>query len=267
MKGIAVEVARKVETQIIRGINEAQQLATIPFIRNAVISSNRSYVDKNADQIRSLIQEWQDSWRAQSSQDEFPVFINKYATDYLIQWHAIRKSDYLAIVVVDNQGALVLSSFPQVAFFYGKRLWWQAVMQQQETQAFVSDLSFAPAFGTHVLNVGVPLWDDDRHNVVGAISILLRRDSLFRSISEVEAGKTGHAMLVTTDGMPILCPTFSLEEHVVPASIVDAFQQDTAGWLVADPDAHGAQNAIVGYSPLHFGSIAKTSAGDYPPWH
>ena len=76
MKGIAVEVARKLETQIIRGINEAQQLSTIPFIRSAVINSNRSYLDKNADEIRALIEEWEESWRAQSSQNEFPVFIN-----------------------------------------------------------------------------------------------------------------------------------------------------------------------------------------------
>ncbi len=267
LKGIAVEVARKVETQIVRGINEAQQLATIPFIRNAVTNSNRSYVDKNTDEIQGLIQEWQDRWRAQASQDQFPVFINTYATDYLTQWHAIRKSDYLAIVVVDNQGALVLSSFPQVGFFHGKSLWWQEVMQQREMEAFVSDLSFAPAFGTHVLNVAVPLWDDDRHNVVGAISILLRRDSLFRSISEVAAGETGHAMLVTTDGEPILCPTFSLEEHNVPASIVAAFQQRVAGWLVADPDSHGAHNAIVGYSPLHVGVALSPQSFAGKSWH
>jgi len=267
MKGIAVEVARKVETQIIRGVNEAQQLATIPFIRNAVISSNRSYVDKNADEIQALIQEWQDRWRAQSSQDEFPVFINKYATDYLIQWHAIRKSDYLAIVVVDDHGALVLSSFPQVGFSHGTRLWFQAIMEQRETQAFVSDLSFDPGFGTHVLNVGVPIWDDARHNMVGAISILLRRDSLFRSLSEVAAGETGHAMLVTTDGMPILCPTLSLEEHAIPASLMGAFQQDTAGWLVAKPDSHGAQHAIVGYAPLHLGVPLATQSFGGKSWH
>ncbi len=262
MKGIAVEVARKVETQIIRGINEAQQLSTIPFIRSAVINSNRSYVDRNADEIQALIDEWEESWRAQSSQNEFPVFINKYATDYLIQWHAIRKSDYLAIVVVDNQGALVLSSFPLVGFFHGNSIWWQAVTQHQDAQAFVSDLSFDPGFGTHVLNVGVPIWDDGHQNVVGAISILLRRDSLFHSISEVSAGKTGHAMLVTSDGMPILCPAFSLEEHVVPPSVVGAFQVGTAGWLVADPDSHGAKSAIVGHAPLHLGvSLTPESFG------
>ena len=262
MKGIAVEVARKVETKITRSINEAQQLATIPFIRGAVINSNKSYVYKTAEEIQALIQEWQDSWQAQSAQNEFPVFINKYATDYLTQWHAIRKADYLAIVVVDNKGALVMSSFPQVGFFHGASLWWQAVMQSGETQAFVSDLSFDPGFGTHVLKVGVPIWDDARQKIVGAISILLRRDSLFRSISEVAAGKTGHAMLVTTDGMPILCPTFSLEEHAVPASIVGAFQQGLPGWLVANPDSHGAQHAIVGYAPLHMGvPLAAQSFG------
>ncbi len=266
MKGIAVEVARKVETQVVRSINEAQQLATIPFIRSAVVSSNQSYVYKSAEEIQALIQEWQDSWRAQSSPDEFPAFINKYATDYLTQWHAIRKSDYLAIVVVDNKGALVLSSFPQVGFFHGNSPWWQAVMQEKETQAFVSDLSFDPGFGTHVLNVGVPIWDDARQKIVGAISILLRRDSLFRSISEVAAGKTGHVMLVTTDGIPILCPTLSLEEHNVPASLVGAFQEGIAGWLVADPDSHGAQHAIVGYAPLHLGVPLSTQSFGGKSW-
>ena len=266
MKGIAVEVARKVETQIIRSINEAQQLATIPFIRSAVINSNQSYVYKSAEEIQALIQEWQKSWSAQSTEDEFPVFINKYATDYLTQWHAIRKSDYLAIVVVDNKGALVLSSFPQVGFFHGNSLWWQSVMQQEGAQAFVSDLSFDPGFGTHVINVGVPIWNDARSKIVGAISILLRRDSLFRSISEVGAGKTGHAMLVTSDGIPILCPNFSLEEHAIPSRMVGAFQGDLAGWLVADPDSHGARHAIVGYAPLHLGVPLATQSFGGKSW-
>ena len=110
-KGIAVEVARKVETQITRGINEAQQLATIPFIRSSVIESNRSYEGKDAGDIEKYIQEWQDRWRTQSRQNEFPLFVNQFATNYLIQWHAVRKADYLAILVSDKQGALVLSSF------------------------------------------------------------------------------------------------------------------------------------------------------------
>ncbi|MDX1412147.1 MAG: PAS domain S-box protein, partial [Nitrospirales bacterium] len=267
MKGIAVEVARKVENQIVRGMNEAQQLATIPFIRSAVVNSNRSYEDKNPGEIQQLIKEWQESWRIRESQNAFPVFINKYATDYLIQWHAIRKSDYLAIVVVDRQGALVLSSFPQVNFFHGKSLWWKAVMQHNQAQAFVSDLFFDPGFGTHVLNVAVPIWNDAQEEIVGAISILLRRDSLFQSMSEVAPGKTGHAMLASSDGIPILCPLFSLEEHIIPPSVVKAFQQKEAGWLVAEPDPHGLENAIVGFAPLHLGMVLAPESFGGKTWH
>jgi len=55
-KGIAVEVARKVETQIMRGINEAQQLATIPFIRTAVTGANRSYEDREVISLSGTVE-------------------------------------------------------------------------------------------------------------------------------------------------------------------------------------------------------------------
>ena len=266
-KGIAVEVARKVETQITRGINEAQQLATIPFIRSAVTDSNRSYEGKNTDQVSALIQQWQERWRERAHQDQFPLFINQYATNYLIQWHEVRKADYLAIWVTDNQGALVLSSFPHVKFFHGGSPWWKAVFRHQQGQAFVSDLFFDPSFGTHVLNVAVPILDDQRQHVVGVVSILLRRDSLFRSISEVTAGSTGHAMLVASDGMPLLCPVLSLEEHRAPPKLVQAIASKEPGWMMANPDSHGAKNSIVGFAPLHLGiTLAPESFGGHQ-WH
>ena len=266
-KGIAVELARKVETQIVRGINEAQQLATIPFIRAAVIDSNRSYEGKDSDEIMAHIQEWQERWRKRAHQNEFPVFINQYATNYLTQWHAVRKSDYLAILVTDTQGALVLSSFPQVKFFHGKSSWWQAVLNRREGDPYVSDLFFDPSFGTHVLTVAVPIFDDRQDNIVGVISIHLRRNSLFRSISEVTAGSTGHAMLVTSDGVPLLCPVLSLEEHSVQPELMKALAGSQSGWMMANPDTHGAYNSILGFAPLHLGlNLAPESFGGQQ-WH
>ena len=261
-RGIAVELARKVETQITRGINEAQQLATLPFIRSAVLESNRSYIGKNPDQIKAFISEWEARWRTRDQQNEFPLFINQFATNYLIQWHAIRKADYLAIMVVDSHGALVLSSFPQVKFFYGRSAWWQAVFRRPGGQLYAGDLFFDPSFGTHVLNVAVPILNNQRNKVIGAISVLLRRDSLFRSISEVAAGVTGHAMLVADNGKPLICPVAPLEEHVLQPEVVHALATREAGWLVADRDSHGARNSIVGFAPLHLGmNLATESFG------
>ncbi len=258
-KGIAVEVARKIETQIMRGINEAQQLATIPFIRVAVKDANRSYEGKDPDSIKAFIEEWEERWRSRTNPHEFPVFVNRIATNYLVDWHAVRKSDYLGIVVTDTQGALVLSSLPQAKFYYGDSEWWASAFHQGQGQIYVSDLTFDPSFGTHVLNVAVPIFDHSYRQTLGTVSILLRRDSLFRSISEVTAGVTGHAMLMDTAGMPLICPVLSLEQHTVHPAMVAAINKDQAGWVQVSRDTHGAKDSLVGYAHLR---IPETLASE-----
>ena len=62
------------------------------------------------------------------------------ATDYLIEWHRIRKAEYIAILVTDSQGALVLSSTPQAAYDQSKALWWKAAFNGGKGQIYVSDL-------------------------------------------------------------------------------------------------------------------------------
>lgn len=261
-KGMATEVARKVETQIIRGINEAQQLATIPFIRGAVIDANRSYEGRDAHEIKSYIEEWKNAWRTRKHPDEFPAFVNQIATNYLIDWHAIRKADYLAILVTDQQGALVLTSLPQVKFFHGDSEWWLATFRNGAGKPYVSDLFFDPSFGTHVVNVAVPIVDDRHNRAIGTISVLLRRDSLFRSISEVTAGVTGHAMLMASDGTPLLCPVLALEQHAIWPPMVQAMTQNQSGWVEAERDSHGSEHSIVGYAHLRVGTdLAPESFG------
>ncbi|MDE0405492.1 MAG: PAS domain S-box protein [Nitrospira sp.] len=258
-KGIAVEVARKIETQIMRGINEAQQLATIPFIRAAVKEANRSYEGRESEKIKAFIEEWKERWRARKNPHEFPAFVNRIATNYLVDWHAVRKSDYLGILVTDNQGALVLSSLPQVRFYHGDAEWWEAAFRQGQGQIYVSDLTFDPSFGTHVLNVAVPIFDQGRHQALGTVSIVLRRDSLFRSISEVTAGVTGHAMLIDVDGTPLICPVLSLEQHTANPAMVAAINEGQAGWVHVTQDTHGARDSLVGYAHLR---IPETLAAE-----
>ena len=47
-KEVAVEAARRIEMQVSRGMNEAQQLATTPFSDTAVTEANRTYEGKDA---------------------------------------------------------------------------------------------------------------------------------------------------------------------------------------------------------------------------
>ena len=144
--------------QVTRGINEAQQLAATPFLRTSVTESNRTYLDKDEKTVQSMIKAWQQRWRQRDKQSEFPLFINRIVTNYLIRWHDIRKADYVGIFVTDNRGALVVSSIPA-----GRVLLWQRPPGGRRSRSgergkvFVGDIFFDPAFGTHVVNVSAPI--------------------------------------------------------------------------------------------------------------
>ncbi|MBD0305005.1 MAG: PAS domain S-box protein [Nitrospiraceae bacterium] len=261
-KEIAVEAARRIEMQVTRGINEAQQLATTPFLRTSVTEANRSYAGKDEKSVQTMIGDWQRRWRGRERRHEFPLFINRIVTNFLIRWHDIRKSDYIAILVTDNRGALVVSSIPQVEYYYGKSGWWQTAFQEGQGKVYVSEIYFDPSFGTHVLNVSVPILDDEQHVPVGTVSLLLRRDSLFHSISDVTIGATGHAMLMSSDGVPLICPVLSPEEHVVDSALLSHMSRSHAGSFVATDDSHGGRNSIVGIAPVRLGEqLAAGSLG------
>ncbi|MEC4889005.1 MAG: PAS domain S-box protein [Nitrospira sp.] len=261
-KEVAVEASRRIEMHVTRGINEAQQLATTPFLRTAVTESNRTYEGKDDRAVEEIIKDWQQRWRQRDKRSEFPLFINRIVTNYLIRWHDIRKSDYVGILVTDARGALVVSSIPQVEYYYGKTPWWAAVVKSQVPNPYVSDIAFDPAFGTHVVVVAVPILEDGKRGVIGAVTILLRRDTLFHSISEVAIGATGHAMLFSTDGAPLICPILSPEEHTVNPDLIRTITQDKPGWALTQDDSHGSRDALIGFSPVRFSeALAPGSMG------
>lgn len=261
-KEVAVEAARRIEMHVSRGINEAQQLATTPFLRTAVTEANRSYEGKDERSIQGMIRDWQQQWRKRNKGNEFPLFINRIVTNYLIRWHDIRKSDYVGILVTDNQGALVVSSIPQVEYYYGRTAWWQAVMKRPEPGVYVSEIAFDPSFGTHVVVVAAPILDEAQRSPVGTVTILLRRDTLFHSISEVTIGATGHAMLLSSDGTPLICPILAPEEHTVKPELIATIGQAKAGWAIAADDSHGSRDSLIGFAPVRFGhDLASGSMG------
>jgi PAS domain S-box-containing protein len=258
-KEAAVEAARRIEMHVGRGINEAQQLATTPFIRTAVSEANRSYEGKDAQSILEIIRDWQQRWGARDKRSEFPLFVNRIVTNFLIRWHEIRKTDYVGILVADGQGALVVSSIPQVEYSYAKTAWWQTVVKGGSRQPYVSDIAFDPAFGTHVVIVAVPIMDDQNQAVIGAVTILLRRDTLFHSISEVSLGSTGHAMLFNSDGTVVICPVLAPEAHSFDSDLIAILGTLKSGWTMASDDSHGSQNTLIGFAPVRF--VERLAAG------
>ncbi|MCX5729196.1 MAG: cache domain-containing protein, partial [Nitrospirae bacterium] len=156
----------------------------------------------------------------------------------------------------------MVSSSPQVEYFYGKTPWWQAVVKGGGPRGYVSEIAFDPSFGTHVVVLAAPIVDDTTGMAIGAVTILLRRDTIFHAIAEVTIGATGHAMLFSSDGVPVICPVLAPEEHTVRPELVSALAGLKAGWANVTDDSHGSRNALIGFAPVRFGeSLAPGSLG------
>ena len=85
---------------------------------------------------------------------------------------------------------------------------------------------------------------------------------MFHAIAEVTIGATGHAMLFSSDGVPVICPVMSPEEHTVRPELISALGGLKAGWTVAADDSHGGRNALVGFAPVRFSErLAPGSLG------
>jgi PAS domain S-box-containing protein len=259
---IAIETAGKIELQVSQRISEARQLATIPILRTAVVDSNRSYIGRSGPAIRRVVREWEGRWNKRKSADRFPDFVNKMATDYLIDWNRTRTGEYVAIFVADSQGALVVSSTPQAEYDQSGNLWWRSSYNQGNGQVYVSDLTFDPRLGYYVMDVAAPVMDEAQQKAVGAVNIRLRTDELFKAIQEIRLGERGHAMLLNSAGRPLICPMLSPEGHVMNAGLMAQVTQDGPGWVIAKDDGHGGKNAIVGFAPVRFQiPLAQESLG------
>jgi PAS domain S-box-containing protein len=263
---IAVEASGKVEMQVTRVLHEAQQLASTPFLRTALTEANRSYAGKDQAGVQAMIKDWQQRWRARERNNEFPLFINRIVTNYLIRWHDIRRADYVGIFVTDSYGALVVSSIPNVEYYYGKAPWWQAAFHNGQGRSYVGEMYFDPSYGTHVLNVSVPIYDDDSKRAVGVVTVLLRRDTLFHSIAEVSVGTTGHAMLMGSDGTPLICPVFAAEAHTITPAMLRTLSEKQSGWTVIDDDSHGGKEGLIGFAPVRLGEPLAAGSLDGKRW-
>ena len=71
-------------------------------------------------------------------------------------------------------------------------------------------------------------------------------------------------MLLNTEGTPLICPVLPPKAHLINDPLMRQLMQMTPGWVVAEDDAHGGHNSIVGYAPIRFTHpLSESSLGGH----
>ncbi len=185
---------------------------------------------------------------------------------YLHEW-AQESRHYLRVTVADHQGRVVASTDPALSREQADHTWWKEAMQAPPGAAYVSNVTHDPAINDAIFHVAVPIADKTGGSATGAIDLVIRHQLLTHLILPIHIGTTGHAMLLDTQGTPLICPVLPPTAHLIPSNLMNRLALDHPLWLVADDDAHGGRDAIVGASPVRFTHPLTPSSLDGNRWY
>jgi signal transduction histidine kinase len=90
---------------------------------------------------------------------------------------------------------------------------------------------------------------------------------LTNTILPIHIGDTGHGMLLDTEGTPLICPLLPPTLHLIPEELLARLTGNHPIWLVAEDDAHGGRNAIVGAAPVRFAHQVTPSSLGGDHWY
>ncbi|CAI4030960.1 Histidine kinase [Nitrospira tepida] len=244
---IARSAALRLASTVDAEIDRAERLALVPVhIRRNVEAANRRYEGKSRDEIRSLLDRMpptEDRRRDNGSSGS-----HQETVDYLQQWVA-KTRYYIDVTVTDREGVTVASSDPDAPLFNRDQLWWQEVMGGGGA-AYVSSLKWDGAFQDYVFDVAAPILSRDGSGPIGVVHSLIRRGALMHTVLTIHVGETGHGMLVDTDGTPLICPVLPPTSHLIHQALLNQFTSDQPTWFVAEDDAHGGHQTLVGSAPV-----------------
>ncbi|HSE58111.1 MAG TPA: ATP-binding protein [Nitrospiraceae bacterium] len=244
---IARSAALRLASTVDAEIDRAERLALVPVhIRRNVDAANRRYEGKSRDEIRALLDRM--PMTQNRRRDNGSSGSHQETIEYLQQW-AAKTRYYIGVTVTDREGVTVASSDPEAPLLHRDQLWWQEIIGGGGA-AYVSSLKWDGAFQDYVFDVAAPILSRDGSGPIGVVHSLIRRGALMHTVLTIHVGETGHGMLVDTDGTPLICPVLPPTSHLIHQALLNQFTSDQPTWFVAEDDAHGGHQTLVGSAPV-----------------
>jgi signal transduction histidine kinase len=262
--GIAKEIASNIEIIVNQSILNVERLSLSPVLRDIAKVANRQYLNKDEQTIKKEIKKLDMDWiRMRGTKGAFKKYQTSQATMYLAEVMG-RAEEYAELFVTDVKGVLIASASKTKYIYYGDEQWWQVAYNDKKGDKYVSEIYLDPDKNQYMLRIATPIMDKDGKNLIGIMHAVNRIDKISHIIQKFRIGNTGHAMLINSSAIILLCPIFPPQSHRVTGELMSDINKPTKGWAVVRDNAHGGVNAIAGYAPIipTFQKGGKTFGGN-----
>ncbi|MBK9308514.1 MAG: HAMP domain-containing protein [Nitrospira sp.] len=173
------------------------------------------------------------------------------------------------LFVTDVEGRLVASMTDHPAFKHGNTGWWQGAFNRAVGKLYIEDIHFDDQVHAYVFTISLPIMDSLRYEAVGVLHHVIDAKEFFSpSTQAIRFGKTGHVMLIDSNGIVISCPILPTGVPLSDRNLTPLVTPQHPGWVQAPGDGHGGDStSVIGFAPLPETSRATNGSLDNGSWH
>lgn len=277
-EALATEAARKVDLLLAEEIAHTARIANDPLLIQELERRRdaRDGVTTSATALPNPERQW--SAREPGAlkailENPFSALLHDYFTGShsapgQLLPHVVRSSTKM-LFLTDGQGQLVASMTTHPAFRHQDTRWWQGAFNKGVGNLYIEDIHFDDLAKAYVFTVSLPVMDRLRYEAVGVLHRVIDAKEFFSpSTQAIRFGKTGHVMLIDSNGIVISCPFLPTGVPLSDPSIIPLITPQHPGWVQVRSDGHGGQaTSVIGFAPLPETSRATNGSLTHGSWH
>jgi two-component system, NtrC family, sensor kinase len=273
-KALATEAARKLDLLVVEEIAHTARIANDPTIIREL--ERRRDIPSHSKASTDLERQWMSRDKAtvkSITNNQFSALLHEYFSGVhsppgQLLPQVVRSSTKM-LFLTDTQGTLVGTMTDHPAFRHHDTRWWQGAFNRGVGKLYIEDIHFDDTVNTYVFTLSLPIMDSLRHGAVGVLHRIIEAKDFFSpSTHAIRFGKTGHVMLVDSNGIVISCPILPTGVPLSDSSLIPLITPNHPGWVQTSSDGHGGQTtSVIGFAPLPEISRATNGSLDQGSWH
>ena len=273
-KALATEAARKLDLLVVEEIAHTARIANDPTIIREL--ERRRDTPSNSRASADLERRWmsRDNVAVKSmTNNPFSALLHEYFSGVhsppgQLLPQVVRSSTKM-LFLTDIHGVLVGTMTDHPVFRHQDAQWWQGAFDRGVGKLYIEDIHFDDKVNTYVFTISLPIMDSLRHGAVGVLHRVIDAKEFFSPATQaIRFGKTGHVMLIDTNGIVISCPILPTGVPLSDSSLIPLITPNHPGWVQASSDGHGGQEtSVIGFAPLPETSRATNGSINQGSWH
>ena len=159
-----------------------------------------------------------------------------------------------SLIITNNVGLRIASSSETAGkrFYVGDETWWKESARGEKGAVYISGIYQQGSGSSDFLfDIALPVLHKETGRFLGVLKAsLYLKPFLQPFIYPIRFGSTGHAMLIDSAGVVLICPILPTGSHVADPALLERITADHSGWVTAHNDGHGGTNSIIGFAPV-----------------